>query len=186
MKIGTKTVLFGVHQFILHPLLVARAWKKIYGKYPRDYRTWIAFFLHDLGYIGCKTIDGKDGKLHPLFAAKIMSALFDGNSKNKYWYNFCAGHSRSLARKLNIKPSELCAPDKLSINMYPIWLYLFLSNLSGEIDEYMYHADTEDGRKVGIVTTSQKDWLISTRIYMEKVVFNLKNKLEAGTPPVKE
>ena len=31
MKIGTKSLLFGAHQFVLHPLFLALAWWKLYG-----------------------------------------------------------------------------------------------------------------------------------------------------------
>jgi hypothetical protein len=51
MKVGTKSVLFGAHCFLIHPFFVAAAWIKLYG-FPWDPRLWIAFFVHDLGYFG--------------------------------------------------------------------------------------------------------------------------------------
>src|SRR5437870_4037739 len=47
MSIGTKSVLFGAHCFFLHPLFVALAWTRLYG-FPRDWRLYLAFFVHDL------------------------------------------------------------------------------------------------------------------------------------------
>jgi hypothetical protein len=71
MKIGTKSVLFGAHGFFLHPLFVALAWWKLYG-FPFDPRLWLAFTLHDLGYIGKPNIDGPEGEEHPTFGARVM------------------------------------------------------------------------------------------------------------------
>lgn len=48
MTVGTKSVLFGVHQFVIHPILLFVAWWKLYG-FPWDPRLWFAFLLHDIG-----------------------------------------------------------------------------------------------------------------------------------------
>lgn len=71
MRIGTKSVLFGAHCFFLHPWFVALAWWKLYG-FPRDPRLWVAFFVHDLGYIGKPNMDGPEGETHPEFGARVM------------------------------------------------------------------------------------------------------------------
>ncbi len=76
MKIGTKSVLFGAHQFLIHPLFVALAWWQLYG-FPWDVRLWVAFFVHDLGYIGKPNMDGEEGEEHPWLGAVIMGRLFD-------------------------------------------------------------------------------------------------------------
>src|SRR5262245_41708328 len=70
MKIGTKSVLFGVHQFLWHPLTVGLAWRKLYGVWPRA-EGWVAIFCHDLGYSVCTNIDGPEGRLHPERGAKL-------------------------------------------------------------------------------------------------------------------
>jgi hypothetical protein len=44
VKIGTKSVLFGAHQFLLHPMFLALAWWRLYG-FPREVWLWIAFFF---------------------------------------------------------------------------------------------------------------------------------------------
>jgi hypothetical protein len=77
MKIGTKSILFGAHQFLLHPVFVAWAWIKLYG-FPWDPRVWIAFFVHDLGYWGKPNMDGVEGETHVELGARIMHFLFDG------------------------------------------------------------------------------------------------------------
>jgi len=76
MKIGTKSVLFGAHCFLLHPIFVAVAWTKLYG-FPLDLRIWIAFFVHDLGYWGKPNMDGPEGETHVELGAMLMH-LFDG------------------------------------------------------------------------------------------------------------
>ncbi len=76
MKIGTKSVLFGAHAFFLHPWFVAAAWWRLYG-FPFDPRLWVAFFVHDIGYLGKPNMDGLEGESHPEIGARIMGALFD-------------------------------------------------------------------------------------------------------------
>ena len=58
MNIGTKSVLFGAHQFLIHPWFVAWGWWTLYG-FPWDPRLWVAFVVHDLGYIGKKSAGSK-------------------------------------------------------------------------------------------------------------------------------
>lgn len=158
MRIGTKSVLFGVHQFAIHPIFVALAWWKLYrlrrvtwtwamrdeiaGR-PRcastslwDPRLWIAFIVHDIGYLGKPNMDGPEGERHPFAGARIMGALFGYE-----WHVFVLAHSRFLAKQLGLPPSPLCFPDKLAFPMTPRWLYLLLANASGEIDEYMAKSD---------------------------------------------
>ena len=45
LRVGTKSVLWGAHQFLLHPLFVAWAWWRLYGV-PWDPRLWVAFVVH--------------------------------------------------------------------------------------------------------------------------------------------
>lgn len=56
MKVGTKSVLFGVHFFLWHPILVFIGWWKLYS-FPCDPRLWVAFIVHDLGYLGKPNMD---------------------------------------------------------------------------------------------------------------------------------
>lgn len=77
MKIGTKSLLFGAHQFALHPVCVALSWRRIYGSFPLDPRIWLAFVVHDWGYWGCPNMDGDEGKMHPWFAARWFTYWFD-------------------------------------------------------------------------------------------------------------
>lgn len=131
MKIGTKSILFGCHQFALHPLLVWLSWKYLYGRAP-TLRQTIAIVLHDIGYaVGCATMDGPDGERHPVLGARIATRILGEEYGRLVRY-----HSRSLAQREGAVPSELCAPDKMSFLLYPRWLYLLLGSWSGEIAEY--------------------------------------------------
>jgi hypothetical protein len=131
LKIGTRSVLFGAHQFLLHPLFLALAWTKLYG-FPFDPRLWAAFFLHDVGYIGLENMDGTEGEVHPALGGKIMATLF-----GQEWGDFTKYHSRSFANLDQKQPSRLCAADKLATVLVPKKLYLTLIHLSGEVEEYL-------------------------------------------------
>jgi hypothetical protein len=153
MKIGTKSVLFGAHQFLIHPVFVALAWWKLYG-FPWDPRLWIAFFVHDLGYLGKPNMDGPEGEGHVWLGARIMSFLFDWSDDETAdhavgyddrgkvvvigrWGKFSLYHSRFHAKRRGEPFSKLCVADKLSVALEPWWLYLPRVILSGEIREYM-------------------------------------------------
>lgn len=139
MQIGTRSLLFGAHQFALHPLCVALAWRRLYGRWPRDPRVWVAFVVHDLGYWGCADMDGAQGALHPLRGANLMGRWFDAPDIACWdgrWWRFTAGHSRTVARRLGIPTSPLMAADKLATVLMPLWLYAGLCRLTGEWREY--------------------------------------------------
>jgi hypothetical protein len=138
MRIGTKSVLFGAHCFFLHPWFVAAAWWKLYG-FPYDPRLWVAFFVHDIGYLGKPNIDGPEGERHVELGARIMAALF-----GKEWGEFSMFHSRYYAKARGAKPSQLCFADKLSFPLTPWWLYLPAVTATGEIIEYLKNAQKAD------------------------------------------
>lgn len=164
MKIGTKSVLFGAHQFAIHPWFVALAWWKLFG-FPWDLRLWVAFFVHDLGYIGKPNMDGPEGEGHPFFGAKIMGALF-----GQRWHDFTLLHSRFLAKTIGLPVSRLCLADKLATALTPAWLYLPLVRATGEIHEYMHVAHHMEGGKYGLegitIDRSQREWYQSIQVYL--------------------
>lgn len=148
MKIGTRSVLFGVHNPIIHSFFMFWAWVKIHGwtKDLLDPRLHFAFLLHDIGYWGCESMDGPDGEMHPVKGSEIMRKLFGDD-----WGNLCRWHSGTMvemdAESLSEypgqwlpspkpEPSKLYAVDKLASPLYPRWLYKILSHLSGEWQEY--------------------------------------------------
>jgi hypothetical protein len=140
--VGTRSVLFGVHQFVLHPVTLAAAWWLLYGEDPvteasglevslGDPRLWVAFLVHDLGYIGKPNMDGPEGETHPVLGARIMGALF-----GQQWHDFVLLHSRFYSKNLRRPYSRLCAADKVLIAITPVELYVVMARLSGEINEY--------------------------------------------------
>jgi hypothetical protein len=140
MKTGTKSLLFGVHQFIWHPLTVYLAWCKLYGKLP-NWKETICIIIHDWGYWGLDNMDDAAGQKHPEFAAKIAHVLLDPDGLENYfvgseYFYLCLYHSRHYARADNTEPSKLCWADKASIIFDPWWLYLPRAWLSGELTEY--------------------------------------------------
>jgi len=163
MNIGTKSVLFGVHQFILHPFIVAQAWWIVYREWPALHE-WAAIVTHDLGYWGEPNMDGPEGEEHPEKIAAWWRKYF-GEFGEKVAIEVL-GHSRFHAGKNGLPLSRLFQPDKLSAALYPRWLYLLLGNLSGEIHEYMGHA--QNGKYLDLIKNgkSQIQWLIETQSHM--------------------
>lgn len=195
MRIGTKSILFGAHQFLIHPWFVALAWWKLYG-FPFDPRLWVAFFVHDLGYIGKPNMDGPEGETHVELGAEIMHYLFDHprwithctetchrvthrtvkthEILNVHWKNFCLYHSRFYAKRDGRSHSRLCVADKLAIALTPAWLYLPLARLTGEIHEYMkLGKDAGPGNKyanMNLWNPDQAKWYANVRAYLAKWV----------------
>lgn len=158
MKMGTRSVLFGVHQFLWHPWTVARAWRHIYGRWP-NFDEWICIACHDTpGYWGCPNMDGEEGRRHPERGAEIAERLV------YLWYRLrghprivsrlyaaeafdrTIAHSSHYARMRGMKPSALYLPDKASILFEPRWFYLLRARLSGEIYEYLGNSPFADIR----------------------------------------
>lgn len=138
MNIGTKSVLFGVHQFIWHPLTVAGAFLTVHKRLPKWWEA-VGIFCHDLGYWGCTDMDGESGETHPRAGARIAAKICGVFSEQAAFdvYFFCLYHSSNFARLHCAKPSSLYLPDKVSILLEPKWFYLLRARLSGELDEYV-------------------------------------------------
>ena len=151
MKVGTKSVLFGIHQFVLHPFFVTIAWVKVYGSLP-TLREFVCIVCHDIGYYGKPNMDGPEGITHPELSATIIRKIL-GECPDEV--DMVLFHSRSYARFHGREVSALCLPDKLSILLYPYWLYLLLGNLSGEIYEYK--------SCMKLNNLSNTDWLTEVR-----------------------
>jgi hypothetical protein len=163
LPVGTKSLLFGVHCWFIHPFAVAYAWWRLYG-FPRDPRLWVAFLVHDWGYWGCRNMDGFDGKLHPQTGGAIMRRLFGDE-----WGDLCEYHSRHYARMMRREPSKLCAPDKLASTVLPAWLYLTLATLSGEIAEYTSPSNAAVLQaRTGIAVIDRRSWYRALRAYLEQ------------------
>ena len=134
ISIGTRSLLFGVHQFLWHPFTVWLAWKELYG--PPSWKEIVCIAIHDIGYWGKKNMDGGDGLMHPEAGAKLAGQMFGEEYKQ-----LVLGHSRSYSKIHKSCPSKLCWADKLSIQYEPWWIYLPRAWASGELKEYRAVAD---------------------------------------------
>lgn len=149
MTTGTKSLLFGVHQFAWHPITVLAAWVWLYKRLP----TWpelICIIIHDWGYWGKEHMDDQDGETHPELGASIAGWLF-----GEVYHDLCLFHSRHYSKTLGREPSLLCWADKASIAFESWWLYLPRAWLSGELKEYR-----AESNKVGLllIGATHRDW----------------------------
>ncbi len=153
MKIGTRSLLFGVHQFLWHPLTVWLSWIVVHRRLP-GLVSCLCIALHDIGYWGCPNMDGPEGKRHPYPGAELV---FDIVRQLKKWgltrvepreaYDHCLYHSSSLA-KMDGKPvSSLYLPDKVSILFEPPFFYLLRGWLSGELAEFVDNSPAFVGKR---------------------------------------
>lgn len=163
MKIGTKSLLFGVHQFLIHPIMVLWAWWIIYRKFPKLYEL-CAIITHDWGYWGLAKMDDKEGQKHP----EIMNRWWIKQGHTNFYFNVAGevlGHSGFYHEKFGVELSPLYKADKLAIALCPRWIYLLLGNLSGEIHEYMEIAkNNKDGKCLD--TATQTRWLLELQAHM--------------------
>lgn len=148
MRVGTKSLLFGVHSLLWHPIMVLIAWYKLYGL--PSWKEVICIIIHDWGYWGKPNMDGREGQQHPIIGADFAMILFG----DEYW-KLCILHSRHYAKNMSLPPSRLCWADKLSILYEPKRFYLFRARLSGELEEYrsMSHKNGEL-----LSTASDEEW----------------------------
>ena len=129
MKLGTRSVLFGIHFWAWHPVTVLLAWIDLFGV-PKPWEL-LCIFVHDLGYLGKDDMDGLSGANHPELGAKI-AGFFCGEKARL----LCLGHSRTYAKAHGIPESRLCFADKWSPVFDPLHFYWLRGTLSGEIAEY--------------------------------------------------
>lgn len=135
MRVGTKSVLFGAHAFFIHPFAVLAAYSRLYG-IPMDPRLYVAFAIHDIGYLGRATMDGPDGEEHVELGGRIMDLLCGAR-----WGNYVRRHSRYWCQRHGVPYSRLCVADKLAFVLTPSWLYLPMVRATGELAEYMAVGD---------------------------------------------
>lgn len=186
MKIGTRSILFGGHQFLIHPLFVALAWWKLYG-FPWDPRLWVAFFVHDLGYWGLPNMDGPEGERHVEWGANVMGRLFGPE-----WKDFCLYHSRFYAKRDGQQFSRLCIADKLSFCLTPRWLYLLMTRASGEVYEYIelakQHTEADEPKyaSMNVRTGELNEWWHDVAEYLRRWVAEHKDGKEDTWTPTLE
>lgn len=159
MNLGTKSLLFGVHQFLWHPIMVWRAWRALYGR--PTWRECVCIVIHDWGYWGKPNMDGPEGERHPLLGAYIAGALFGYD-----YYKLVLLHSRYFAQRLGARPSKLCWADKYSMTFDPPRFYLWRARRSGELAEYRDNA----ARRQFIERTAPDElWLKKLTLHMARI-----------------
>ena len=146
MTTGTKSLLWGVHNIVWHPITVALGWRRLYGEWPKGWE-WIAILVHDWGYWGCEKMDDEKGEQHPVVGAKIVCKLYRWFHPREFpryrehqLFDLCKFHSRYLSAAEGREPSKLCWADKMSPVFDPPWFYILRARLSGEIKEYRANA----------------------------------------------
>ncbi|MEW6614008.1 MAG: hypothetical protein AB1401_00830 [Thermodesulfobacteriota bacterium] len=151
MRIGRKSLLFGCHQFILHPIFVLIAWIRLYG-WPRNKWIYVGILIHDWGYwfsSGYNSVFDSDFDIHTVWAySKLLS-------QDRKAAEECLYHSRFLAIQRKKTPSRLCWADKMASAIMPSWLWALLAWLSGEGDIYRNNRKYETYRDEKI---SLKEW----------------------------
>ena len=170
LKIGTRSVLFGVHSVFTHPYYVWKAWNILENNGKPTWSLPIIFscLLHDIGYIGKTDFDGKEeGETHPELGAKIIHFLFDGKceaddfgnplvcckcgkkfsgkTRCSKWHDFVLYHSRYYAKRDKVHYSRLCVADKLAMVITPRDLYLAQAHRTGEIEYFYENAAKYEG-----------------------------------------
>ena len=112
MTEGTRSYLFGCHQFLIHPLVVILAWKKLYKHYPKPWEI-VCIFLHDIGHIGKDYLtDYEQKKKHWKLGANIAHSLFGVSG-----FYLVAGHDTNSG----VPRSNLFWADKYSWLIAPRW-----------------------------------------------------------------
>lgn len=173
---GTLSVLFGVHQFLWHPWTVARAWRHLYGKWP-TWVQWIAIFCHDLGYWGKQSMDGPDGRTHPVAGANLACWLVyyiglvvyrnesDAMLMSESVRELCLWHSTHYAQMQGGIVSELYLPDKVCVLFDPKWFYLLRGRISGEVHEYFHNENLKrfDACDADSRFQTEEEWLTGYR-----------------------
>jgi hypothetical protein len=156
MRMGTRSLLFGVHQFVWHPVTVALAWRALNGRWP-TWREAVCIVIHDWGYWGKRAMDDAEGERHPEVGAAIARALL-----GPAYGDLCEFHSRHHARAKGAEPSLLCWADKASILHDPPGFYLARALLSRELAEYRVKA-----ARAGAVplTATHRQWLAFIRTH---------------------
>jgi hypothetical protein len=122
--------------------------------------------LHDIGYLGKRDMDGREGEQHVVLGGRLMGGLFGPG-----WRDFTLCHSRHWAKREGKSYSKLCLADKLAFILTPAWLYLPMARLSSELREYMRVASTRQlygsitNFELSLLNSRPRVWLEGLKLY---------------------
>lgn len=174
MTLGTKTLLFGVHQIFIHTIMVTWAWRRLYKSWP-NWREFVCICIHDIGYWGKPSLKDADGDKHPEFGAKLAGWMFGPG-----WRDFCLGHSSFYVHRNGIEASKLMAADKYWHCMIPLWFYKILAVPTGE---FAHYRGLQHVRQVASIAATDEEWWSNLqRICEEKVagVYEIGANIDGG------
>ena len=125
MKEGTKSLLFGCHNPIMHGTWVLLTWRIQYKSWPKWWQI-ICIYLHDIGIWGRQYLSDDNAKKgHWELGAWLSSHIvwhIAGKRRRSYLfhrsYKFCAGHCPSESQ---YQKSKLFMADKRSWVVAPMW-----------------------------------------------------------------
>lgn len=160
LSTGTKSLLIGAH-WPPHILMVALAWRWVFGQWPTK-KEFAAICLHDVGYFGCKEMDGDDGTKHPELGACFADVLL-----GKQYGDLIRGHSMGYVVMTGGQVSKLYVADKLSHVFEPAWLYTLRTRLTGELEQYRARGPGGAARRDD-ETVSDEEWFRVVRCRMAR------------------
>jgi hypothetical protein len=188
VPIGTRSVLVGVHQFLLHPLFIAIGWYRAYGFRGVDIGERTVHRIRRWSHFGWHTYFSRERVYASLLDPRLWFAFFvhdlgylgkpnmDGAEGETHpelganlmraafgpaWGDLVLLHSRYYAKKLGRDVSPLCIADKWVIVLEPSWLYLPRVWLTGEHHEFVANAAIRAADHANLLYTEQEraDWL---------------------------
>lgn len=174
MNIGTKSLLYGAHQVVIHPIFVLIGWVWLFGL--PSVGELIAIIIHDWGYFRKPNMDGEEGRTHPETAAKMFETMHTPRLAF-----LCRGHSRFWARKIGIRPSKLCYADKVGTALMPGWLWVSLVWMTGEFKEYELVEYQILNGEPGLSKITMREWFRRYRRLVCRIIGDDLCKLKGDT-----
>ncbi len=154
MTEGTRSYLYGCHQFFMHPLMVTLAWKRLYGRMPRPWQLG-CILLHDIGHIGRDYLTYySEKRKHWILGARIAKKLFGEKG-----YALVASHTGQSG----FPRSELYYSDKYSWILSPIWWL----RLNDKVEKFGKHRSLHVWRNLMIENFKNDCPKGSHEIYLE-------------------
>jgi len=122
MKEGTKSVLFGCHNPLMHGIWVLIAWRLEYKSWPKWWEV-VGIFLHDIGVSRRQYLSDDQAKIgHWFKGASLAAGIVYKISKKTYLHTltweFVAGH---CPEESHYPMSKLARADKRSWLVAPSW-----------------------------------------------------------------